>query len=38
VDQVAARYRDNPSFTYISATGPNSHNGEVSLPRAPHDE
>lgn len=38
VDQLAARYRDNPAFAYVSATGPNSHNGEISLPREPNDE
>ncbi|MBI4066552.1 beta-galactosidase [Candidatus Gottesmanbacteria bacterium] len=38
VDALASRYRDNPSFTYISVTGPNSHNGEVSLPREVEDE
>ncbi|MCC6524630.1 MAG: hypothetical protein IT373_18380 [Polyangiaceae bacterium] len=38
VDRLAERYRDDPSFAYISATGPNSHNGEVSLPREPSDE
>lgn len=38
VDVVGARYRDEPAFAYISATGPNSHNGEISLPREPADE
>jgi hypothetical protein len=38
IDQLAARYRDNPAFAYVSATGPNSHNGEISLPREPSDE
>ncbi len=33
VDQLAARYRHHSALSYISATGPNSHNGEVSLPR-----
>lgn len=33
VDALAKRYKDNPNFSYISITGPNSHNGEVSLPR-----
>ena len=33
VDALAQRYGDNPAFSYISITGPNSHNGEVSLPR-----
>lgn len=30
--ELAKRYRDRPEFTYISVTGPNSHNGEVNLP------
>jgi hypothetical protein len=38
VDKLAERYRDNPAFAYVSATGPNSHNGEISLPREPADE
>ena len=38
VDKVAQRYKDNPNFSYISATGPNSHNGELSLPRETGDE
>jgi len=38
VDKVSARYKDNPDFSYISATGPNSHNGELSLPREDSDE
>lgn len=33
VREVAGRYRERDSLAYISATGPNSHNGEVSLPR-----
>jgi hypothetical protein len=37
VDQLAARYRHHSALSYISATGPNSHNGEVSLPREPGD-
>lgn len=32
VDQLAARYGDNPSFSWISVVGPNSHNDEVNLP------
>ena len=38
VDKVSERYKNNPNFSYISATGPNSHNGELSLPREPDDE
>ncbi|MBI4065532.1 beta-galactosidase [Candidatus Gottesmanbacteria bacterium] len=30
--ELAKRYKDRPEFTYISVTGPNSHNGEVNLP------
>ena len=33
IDQLSKRYSNNPSFSYISITGPNSHNGEISLPR-----
>jgi hypothetical protein len=32
VDQLAARYGDKPNLSWISVTGPNSHNGEVNLP------
>jgi hypothetical protein len=32
VDQLAARYGNNPSFSWISVAGPNSHNDEVNLP------
>ncbi len=38
VDTLAQRYANNPTFSYISATGPNSHNGEISLPRTASDE
>jgi hypothetical protein len=32
IDQLAARYGDNPNFAWISVAGPNSHNDEVNLP------
>ena len=35
---LAHRFKDRSEFTYIAATGPNSHNGEVSLPRETEDE
>lgn len=38
VDALAMRYRDHEAFGWISVTGPNSHNGEISLPRRDRDE
>lgn len=38
VDALAKEYKGDPYFSYISAAGPNSHNGEVSLPREADDE
>lgn len=32
VDEVAERYGNRSNFSWISVTGPNSHNGEVNLP------
>ena len=37
VDRLAERYATRPGLGYVSITGPNSHNGEISLPRGPDD-
>lgn len=38
ISKVANRYGNHPSLSYISATGPNSHNGEMSLPEKGEDQ
>ena len=38
VRKAAERYGNNSTLAYVSATGPNSHNGEVALPREKQDE
>jgi len=37
VDRLAARYGRHSALRYVSITGPDSHNGEVSLPRTRED-
>ena len=38
LNEISQRYGTNQSFVSISLTGPNSHNGEMSLPRERQDE
>jgi hypothetical protein len=38
VDKVAQQYGHRPELAIISTTGPNSHNGELSLPREEKDD
>jgi hypothetical protein len=38
VDALGQRYRNHAGLGYVSITGPNAHNGEISMPRDAADE